>query len=553
MSDAASLPETLEDTIVHNSRTRQDNWSTVTRRGNFTAPHRALIDKIDTIQITIDFIKITGGAFTGKPYLANGRPCVTFRKFLINFRSVVFRSIANLPTTINAVELTEAVFYELRPGEVNDKEYVTEFNQLVFDSLINTCDEEALNIVLRYERSDDGQHEMKKDGRRALFALMQTYSPVSTNAGNNAKAKLESTRFLMDKTTINQQITDFHVNVSVLESARDHPLEPLELWAFVTSSIKGADWASFRLTMSMQKEYKEHRAFWFIDQVREYILALEDDETASPSRDRKKSMLNAAQTSKDDLREVVATLAASVAAIVTKAETSSRVKKAGWRPEVERPYDARMGPCRFCGGGHKHRDCPTLKTTAPKPPIPPRVGAVRSANDNGLPGFLMGAVAVDQPACFPITSAFPLAPGEPTTVFNNKFGVDSCASEHICHDEGMFSAIDYTKSKTFRVVHGETITSSGVGNVELLVQTTQGKQRVLTLRDVHYIPQQKSSLISVNKAISGQDFDSPDFKNLTWKADDTCTLKILATNGVFVLDASVRYWSWTKSGVHREH
>jgi hypothetical protein len=264
-------------------------------------------------------------------------------------------------------------------------------------------------------------------------------------------------------------------------------------------------------------------------------------------------MLNAAQTSKDDLREVVATLAASVAAIVTKAETSSRVKKAGWRPEVERPYDARMGPCRFCGGGHKHRDCPTLKTTAPKPPIPPRVGAVRSANDNGLPGFLMGAVAVDQPACFPITSAFPLAPGEPTTVFNNKFGVDSCASEHICHDEGMFSTIDYTKSKTFRVVHGETITSSGVGNVELLVQTTQGKQRVLTLRDVHYIPQQKSSLISVNKAISGQDFDSPDFKNLTWKADDTCTLKILATNGVFVLDASVRYWSWTKSGVHREH
>jgi hypothetical protein len=126
---------------------------------------------------------------------------------------------------------------------------------------------------------------MKKDGRRALFALMQTYSPVSTNAGNNAKAKLESTRFLLDKATINQQITDFHVNVSVLEAARDHKLEPLELWAFVTSSIKGADWASFRPTMSMQREYKEHRAFWFIDQVREYILALEDDENTSPPLD----------------------------------------------------------------------------------------------------------------------------------------------------------------------------------------------------------------------------------------------------------------------------
>jgi hypothetical protein len=117
----------------------------------------------------------------------------------------------------------------------------------------------------------------------------------------------------------------------------------------------------------------------------------------------------------------------------------------------------------------------------------------------------------------------------------------------------MFSTLDSTKFKTFKVVHGETITSSGVGNVELLVETTQGKPRVLTLRNVHYIPQQNISLISVDKAISGQDFDSPDFKNLTWKADDTCTLKILATNGTFELDASVRYWSWTKSGVHKQY
>jgi hypothetical protein len=134
MSDAASLPETLEGTIVHNTRTRQDNWSTDTRRGNFTAPQRALLDKIDTVQTTIDSIKT---------------------------------------------------------------------------------------------------------------ALMQTYSPVSTNAGNNARAKLESTRFLLDKATINQQITDFHVNVSVLEAAMDYKLKPLELWAFVTSSIKGADWTCF--------------------------------------------------------------------------------------------------------------------------------------------------------------------------------------------------------------------------------------------------------------------------------------------------------------------
>ena len=158
---------------------------------------------------------------------------------------------------MNAVNLTETIFYELRPGD-DSTEYITEFNQLVFNILMNACDEEALNIVLRYERSDNGQQEIKKDGRRALFALMQTYSPVSTNAGNNAKAKLESTRFQQDKNTINQQITDFYVNVAVLEAARDKKLETLELWAFITSAIKGKNWTSFRLTMSMQKEYKDH-------------------------------------------------------------------------------------------------------------------------------------------------------------------------------------------------------------------------------------------------------------------------------------------------------
>jgi hypothetical protein len=76
----------------------------------------------------------------------------------------------------------------------------------------------------------------------------------------------------------------------------------------------------------------------------------------------------------------------------------------------------------------------------------------------------------------------------------------------------MFTTLDSSKYKTFEVVHGETITSSGVGNVDLLVATTQGEPRVLTLRNVHYIPQQGMSLISVDKAISDQGFGSPDLK-----------------------------------------
>jgi hypothetical protein len=180
------------------------------------------------------------------------------------------------------------------------------------------------------------------------------------------------------------------------------------------------------------------------------------------------------------------------------------------------------------------------------------VEAVKDVNDDGPPGVLMGAVAVDQSTRSSKTTFPILARSTTTSTFYNRFGVDSCASEHICHDKDMFSTLDSTKSRSFSVVHGETITSSGVGDVELLVETTQGKPKVLTLRNVHYIHEQSMSLISVDKVISGQDFDSPDFKNLTWKADDTCTLKILATNGTFELDASVRYWSWT-NGVHKQH
>jgi hypothetical protein len=99
-----------------------------------TPAHRAvLFDKVDSIQAMIDFIRITGGPFTGNEmYLADGRSCVSFTKFLINFRSVIFRAIAGLPVAMNAVNFTEAIFYELRPGDVST-EYITEFNHLVFN------------------------------------------------------------------------------------------------------------------------------------------------------------------------------------------------------------------------------------------------------------------------------------------------------------------------------------------------------------------------------------------------------------------------------------
>jgi hypothetical protein len=423
---------------------------------------------------------------------------------------------------------------------------------------------------------------MKKDGRRALFALMQTYSPVSTNAGNNAEAKLESTRFQQDKNTIDQQITDFYINVAAFEAARDKKLETLELWAFITSAIKERNWKSFRLTMSMQKEYKDHKSFWFVDEVREYVLALEEDRDTSPPPE-------------NDLRDVISKLAASVEAIQARSKRQASVEasshQASKRVKSSQPYDVKMGPCRFCGGGHKHRDCHTLRTTSPMPPIPSRAGAAKGVPDNNLSGCLMGAVAADQPECssrFPFFALFTaslavvfwlviaytsyatrdnisfqqnlrckaVACCALTPSFDTGFGVDSCTSDHICHDEichdhiCMFTTLDFSKYKTFEVVHGKTITSSSMGDVDHLVATTWGKPRVTTLRNVHCIPQQNMSLISVDKETCDQGFDSPDFKNLTWRADDTCTLKILKTNGM--LDAAVKYGS-KKNGVRGQH
>jgi hypothetical protein len=333
----------------------------------------------------------------------------------------------------------------------------------------------------------------------------------------------------------------------------------------------------------MQPEYRAKKIFWFIDNIREYVLAIEDDNDSSQEtpqgKGREKSILNSAQANENyitnsELAATVSKLAATVAAITTSRETSSRVKDR--KPFDERAWDAKMGPCRFCGGGHRHRDCNKLKTDRPKPPIPPRAGGVRAADgSDDTPGFLMGVVAIEDDSCSTRTSIFftiiavvtalfwGIALGLRCAVTRNGslaaaddtycgFGVDTCASHHICNDQSKFSSIDFNNTKTFEVVHGENITSSGVGSVTLNVATTSGIVKELVLTNVHYMPQQRMCLISVGSAMENQCFDSPDFKNLTWKVDTNCTLKMIKTGTTFQLDASVKFWKWTSSGIKVE-
>jgi hypothetical protein len=347
----------------------------------------------------------------------------------------------------------------------------------------------------------------------------------------------------------------------------------------------------------MQHEFKAQNSHWFIDQVREFILAIEDDSPLNIDG-RKKVTLNAAKSDSSensataDLAAVVSKLAATVAAISTNRETAPRVPK-GKNELDTRVWVSTMGPCRFCSGNHRHRDCTKLKTDQPKPNIPPRAGAARAAVTDDK-GFLFGVISTDQPPDVCPTSSFStvvsflamltallwfviaylsLATGGNVSFQRNlrigvcrsdngalanasdtfcNFGVDTCASDHICNDMSKFSEIDFNRSKTFEVVHDEDATSSGVGTVTLNVATTSGVTKELILKDVHYMPQQRMSLISVGKAMNSQGFESPDLKRLTWKVDRNCTMKLLKTSSTYQLDASVKYYSWTNSGVKVE-
>jgi hypothetical protein len=109
------LPESLSGINAPSSaRTRQNNWPTHTVDATFaTALHRAAFDAIDVIKVVTDFSKLTGGAFTGKTISDTGRSSISFKKFLINLRSIMIRAVTPLPRALDAVNLTEAIFTEL--------------------------------------------------------------------------------------------------------------------------------------------------------------------------------------------------------------------------------------------------------------------------------------------------------------------------------------------------------------------------------------------------------------------------------------------------------
>lgn len=67
------------------------------------------------------------------------------------------------------------------------------------------------------------------------------------------------------------------------------------------------------------------------------------------------------------------------------------------------------------------------------------------------------------------------------------FHVDSGAGEHVLNDLNYFQDLDTSRSKRFRVVHDKTVSSQGVGTVELAALDVDGEWCSIVLNGVHYL------------------------------------------------------------------
>ena len=581
------------------ARNRCENKQTITIADSLTPQQTNAIGAIDVIKFALDQIKMTQGRlFTGK-----ATEEVSFRKYFASLKRTFMRALESMPRPVLVAikEQAENLFREYQPLE-QIPIFVDELNRLLFDLIAQTTDGEALSAIMLCEFAHDGSHTIVMDGRRALFILLQMYEPVSVNTANIAKKSIESFLFTYDEDAQTQRAV-FVQRLSALTKARgNQPVSTVEHWGYLTSAIRGPEWNTFRTVICMQNEFKLCDTAWLLDNIIEHLLSTSSSSTTtdnqapssitfSASTGKRHAGLNAATASvtiKDDQLEAIkASMTADVtdavlAAITTATEVKSRVKKTSNKPFTG------WKDCRNCGKhGHRHRDCPTLNTNEPKPEIPRRAGAAK-AIDHSVPGFLMAASLKQPPvakasssttwrsltrslfsstACLVIAFIVMISFGNVSFQRNIKvmttksdfstaadviaaaaaggtdpggpFLVDSGASNHICCDATAFSTLDTTISKTFEVVHGDNVTATGVGTIELIADTTDNGLRKLTLDNVYFLPEQRMSLISVDQAIDTSGCDSPDFKQLTWRIDDNTTLKMLKSNGTFPLVATV--------------
>ena len=81
----------------------------------------------------------------------------------------------------------------------------------------------------------------------------------------------------------------------------------------------------------------------------------------------------------------------------------------------------------------------------------------------------------------------------------NSWVIDSGSSSHICNNRQLFTELDDTKRSTVMVANGNTLKSLGSGTVKIKTEFN-GSERNITLKNVLFVPDIETNLMSVRKA-----------------------------------------------------
>ena len=415
-----------------------------------------------------------------------------------------------------------------------------------------------------------------------------------------AADNLHEFRFIVVADKVIASTTEFRRIVRKLESAQGHQLTNQQKWDAAMKSISLKSFQHLRLAIKFHPETGKRNYNWLLQQATEFVedkefIAEVEDLNKEKGLNNTNAAFAVTDTERPSAPSTNDALAAAVlqalSAITTGPLTTPRgpnkpKKFKQTKFDQEPPRD-----CKFCPGErHWHKDCPKLRAlenSAKSHPARVEKMKLAAAKDfTSGKGFLFGAkvnatarrrpgllqrvstTAICNPLvwllttlsgstwlnimillCMTITVATTSASavnssvaalaarnggGEPELP-PPVFMVDSGASEHICGNIEYFQNLNPV-SKVFDVVHGESIKSIGTGTIELIAKDDRGEWSTLTLQDVHYIPDQPMSLISVSKAIANPGVSNPDFVNNTWSIGDK-TFDLIGNNGTFTLKA----------------
>ena len=389
------------------------------------------------------------------------------------------------------------------------------FNIFLYDIIVRLADGIALEIVRK--------HESTEDGHKAFNDLFEADNNNSTTKASNAYYSCYTTRLYMDKETIPAQITQLFEKIKDYETFQPQALDKAEIWRIVRLATSGFEWTPFHTFAQSQKEYVQEDLIWIIKQIGEFTKSFHGVAVQDILNTHVQDIIcSHSLTSLFPFRQPDYTRK-SVHSHKRKAETSekgitsdrSKIPSTQHRKNLQQISDI-------------------------------------STHQSSL--FWNNC----QPSQHAASGGYQFDKGILTGLSNehhhqsNTMCVDSGASHHIVNSLENFKTIDPNiPPKEFTVVHGEAVMSHTAGSIILLVRTAEGHTRELQLNNVYYIPDQQFNLISVYRGVQHNNFESPDFRGLKWKATEDCTMLLnLSAGGTYTMDAQIKQWSWTRSGVH---